>query len=126
MASADQRERTYQLSTSPGGYELVFTPLLFGVFGYWLDGRIGIRPVLTVVLSVFAVVGAVASYYLRYRRDLDEETSKVVAERTARAERRRAERAAAAAALAAEREALAAELEKAEAAFRNGPEGQVA
>ena len=126
MASAEKSELTHQLTTSHSGYELVVTPLLLGLFGFWLDGVIGIRPVLTIALAVFGVVGASASFYLRYRHQMGEATDQVLAARNAtQAERARA-RQAAADARAAEQQALQAELNAAEAAFRHRPEGQMA
>lgn len=126
MASAEKSELTHQLTTSHSGYELVVTPLLLGLFGLWLDGIFGIKPLLTVILAVFGVVGAGASFYLRYRHQMGEATEQVLASRNADQADRRMAREAAAAARAAEAEALAAELAAAEDAFRNRPEGQMA
>lgn len=126
MASAEKSELTHQLTTSHSGYELVVTPLLLGLLGFWLDGVFGIRPVLTIALSVFGVVGSVASFYLRYRHQMGEATDQVLASRNATAAERAEARKAAAEARAAEQRALQAELDAAEAAFRNRPEGQMA
>lgn len=46
--------------------ELVVTPFAFGLLGYLLDGWIGIRPVLTIALSAFAVVGMAVRVYYGY------------------------------------------------------------
>lgn len=52
---------------SAGSFELLLGPLLFGVLGLWLDARAGTRPVITVSLVVFAVVGAFCKQYYSYR-----------------------------------------------------------
>ena len=55
------------------GIEMVVTPLLFALLGFWLDGIFGTRPVLTVVFFTLALAGAVASVYYRYRAEMDEQ-----------------------------------------------------
>jgi len=46
------------------GFELAVIPFLFGGIGLLLDTVLGIRPVLTIVFSVFAIAGlAVRTYY---------------------------------------------------------------
>ncbi len=47
-------------------FELVATPLLFALAGFGLDTVFGIRPVLTVVLFVFALAGVVVRMYYGY------------------------------------------------------------
>jgi F0F1-type ATP synthase assembly protein I len=51
--------------------ELVATPLLFGLLGYVLDRVLGTRPLLTVVLSVAAVVGMFLRMYYGYATAMD-------------------------------------------------------
>jgi hypothetical protein len=53
--------------------EMVVTPLLFALFGYWLDGVFGIRPILTATLGGLAFFGCVASIYYRYMADVARE-----------------------------------------------------
>jgi F0F1-type ATP synthase assembly protein I len=44
--------------------ELVGTTVIFVLGGLWIDGKLGTRPLFTVVLGLIAVVGlAVISYY---------------------------------------------------------------
>lgn len=50
--------------------EIVVTPLLFGWFGYVLDGWIGIRPVLTIVLGTLGVAGIFVKMWLGYDREM--------------------------------------------------------
>ncbi|NLA35189.1 MAG: hypothetical protein GX868_05815 [Actinobacteria bacterium] len=125
MASAEKSELTHQLTTSHSGYELVVTPLLLGLLGLWLDSKLGWTPALTVALAVFGVVGAGASFYLRYRHQMGEATGAVLEHRNAKLAARTDARDAAAAQRAAERAALQAELDAAEAAFHGRTEGQM-
>jgi F0F1-type ATP synthase assembly protein I len=46
--------------------ELVLCPLLFALVGYGLDGWLGTRPVLTIVLGVFGLAGVVTRMVLQY------------------------------------------------------------
>jgi positive regulator of sigma E activity len=45
----------------------VVIPLLFGWFGHWLDGRLGIAPVLTVAFALLGVAGVFVTVYYRYQ-----------------------------------------------------------
>ncbi len=56
-----------QLKQSSGSFELVLSVVIFGGLGWYLDRRFGTTPWLTIVLSVLAACGAVASVYYRYR-----------------------------------------------------------
>ena len=67
-ARRDQKDRRALYNgfgdTLARGIELVLTPAVFGVIGFFLDGWIGIRPVLTISLVLFALIGmAVRMYY---------------------------------------------------------------
>ena len=53
--------------------EIVVTPLLFALFGHWLDGRFGTSPVLAIVFGVLGLVAIVARSYLWYRAWMDRE-----------------------------------------------------
>jgi len=45
-------------------FELAATLTLFVLFGLWLDGRAGTRPLFTVILGLLAVIGlGVRAYY---------------------------------------------------------------
>jgi F0F1-type ATP synthase assembly protein I len=53
--------------------ELVVTPLLFGLFGFWLDGRLGTRPVFTIVIGALGVVGMAVKTFYVYRDAMERE-----------------------------------------------------
>lgn len=55
------------MADSSGSYELVLSGVIFGLFGWWLDGRLGTSPVFVIVFSVLGVVGASLSVYYRYK-----------------------------------------------------------
>ena len=54
------------------GIELVATPLLFGLGGWYLDRRAGTRPLFTLVLFLVAVVGMAARMYYAYAAAMEE------------------------------------------------------
>jgi hypothetical protein len=56
---------------SSGSFELALAPVLAGLLGYWLDTRLGIVPVLTILFSLVGVAGAVIKTYYVYRNDMD-------------------------------------------------------
>ena len=69
----DERASTQAIADikpSAGGMELAITAGLFVAIGYWLDGVFGIRPILTIVLFVWAVLAVGLSLYYRYRADM--------------------------------------------------------
>lgn len=47
-------------------FEMAVTPILFALLGVFLDGQFGTRPLLTVVLTVFAMVGAFLRTWYHY------------------------------------------------------------
>jgi len=51
-------------------FELAFTPAIFGVMGYGLDGLFGIRPVLTIALALFALCGMFVRLWYGYDREM--------------------------------------------------------
>ena len=53
--------------------EIVATPLLFALFGHWLDGRFGTGPVLAIVFGLIGVVAISLRSYLWYRASMDRE-----------------------------------------------------
>jgi F0F1-type ATP synthase assembly protein I len=53
--------------------EIVATPLLFALFGHWLDGRFGTGPVLAIVFGLVGVVAISVRSYLWYRASMDRE-----------------------------------------------------
>lgn len=47
-------------------FELAVTPVIFGAAGYWADGRLGIRPLLTIVFTLLAIVGLLLRTWYGY------------------------------------------------------------
>lgn len=52
---------------------MVVGPLLMGLFGAWLDGRLGTGWVLAAAFATFGAVGAVVSAYYRYEARMAEQ-----------------------------------------------------
>lgn len=66
------------LSQANGGYELVFTGVIFALGGLWLDRRFGTTPLFIIVLSLLGFVGSVLNVYYKYRAEIariEEETA---------------------------------------------------
>lgn len=59
-------------------FEIVVTPFIFGLFGWWLDGRIGTRPALALVLGIFVFLYEIWKLVTVYSRKMDRETNKVL------------------------------------------------
>ena len=61
----DQRETWHGFSNALShAFELVAATVLFVLLGLWIDGRVGTRPLFTVVLGLLAVIGlGVRAYY---------------------------------------------------------------
>jgi hypothetical protein len=53
-------------------FEFAATPFLFGLIGHYLDGRLGTRPWLTMVLVVFALAGLSVRMYYGYVAAMEE------------------------------------------------------
>ncbi len=53
-------------------FEFAATPLLFGLIGHFLDGRLGTGPWLTVILVVFALAGLTVRMYYGYVAAMEE------------------------------------------------------
>lgn len=58
--------------------EIVGTPLLLGFVGYLLDGWLGIRPALTLVLGLVGVSGIFVKLWLGYDREMREHEANAV------------------------------------------------
>lgn len=101
------------LAQSHGSYELVLSPILLGLGGWWLDGRLGTGPLLVVICSLFGVVGAVTKLVLEYRNRMATHTTDAEAQNAERLARH-AEARAAREAERAELESLLAEAARAE------------
>ncbi len=72
MSDRDRRELRQgagdAFSTS---FELIATPLIFGLLGWYLDGRFGLFPVLTLVLALVALSYGVWQLYSKYVASMD-------------------------------------------------------
>jgi F0F1-type ATP synthase assembly protein I len=53
--------------------EFVVTPLLFALFGHFLDGRFGTSPVVAITLGLFGVFGMFARTWYAYIHAMDAE-----------------------------------------------------
>ena len=53
--------------------EIVATPLLFALFGHWLDGRFGTGPVLAIAFGLLGLVAISLRSYLWYRASMERE-----------------------------------------------------
>lgn len=49
--------------------ELVLTPLIFVLFGLFIDDRVGTRPVIAIIFGVLALTGVVVKTYYAYRAE---------------------------------------------------------
>jgi hypothetical protein len=70
-------------------FELVVTPAIFGVGGFFLDRVLGTVPVFTLVLSVVVLIYMVWKFWAQYMRDSEAELERW---RAARASARTAAR----------------------------------
>ena len=61
----DQRDTWHGFSNALShAFEIVATTVFFVLLGLWIDGRVGTRPLFTVVLGLLAVIGlGVRAYY---------------------------------------------------------------
>ena len=59
------------LGQGTGGYEMVLSGVIFALAGLWLDKRLGITPVLTIVFTIVGFTGSVLNIYYRYRREME-------------------------------------------------------
>lgn len=59
-------------------FEIVFTPFVFGVFGWWIDGRTGTRPLFALTLGVLVMVVTLWKLSRGYMTRMDTETTKVL------------------------------------------------
>jgi F0F1-type ATP synthase assembly protein I len=56
---------------SHGSFELVLSPLVLGLLGFWLDHRVHTTPIFTVLFAVMGVVGAILKIYYDYRAGME-------------------------------------------------------
>lgn len=67
------------------GFELVVTPMVFALGGWFLDRWVGTTPVFTVVLGVFGFAGVVTRMYLQYVAAMAEHDAALPSRRAERA-----------------------------------------
>lgn len=51
-------------------FELAATPTIFGLGGYWLDQRLGVLPLFTLLSALLAVVGLLARTWYGYEHQM--------------------------------------------------------
>jgi hypothetical protein len=56
--------------------EIVGTPLLLGYLGFLIDGWVGIRPAMTLVLGIVGISGIFVKLWLGYDREMREHEAK--------------------------------------------------
>lgn len=61
------------------GFELALVPVFFALVGWVIDGSLGITPVLTIVLAIVGLGGAVANQYYRYVDSMEAATAQRLA-----------------------------------------------
>lgn len=61
---------------SHGSFELVLGPAILALIGLWLDRKLGVVPVFTLVLAAAGFVGAVAKLYFGYRHAMHEASAR--------------------------------------------------
>ena len=61
---------TRQLDNSHGSFELVLSPVILALAGWWIDGKVGTSPWFTVVGALLGVIGATIKIVLAYRADM--------------------------------------------------------
>lgn len=69
------RERRFAVPSSQNdalshALAMVVTPLVMGLFGVWLDGRLGTGWVFAALLATMGVIGAFVSAYYRYEAQM--------------------------------------------------------
>ncbi len=62
-----------------GGWEIAFTPVIFGIAGWTLDGYVGIAPALTIVFVIVGLFGSIANQYYRYQAAMEAATAERMA-----------------------------------------------
>ncbi len=68
----DQRDTWHGFSNALShAFELVATTVLFVLLGLWIDGRVGTRPLFTVVLGLLAVIGLGVRAYYTYTAQIE-------------------------------------------------------
>lgn len=60
------------MNRSTGSYELVVSPVILALLGFWLDRTIDTTPLFTVLFAVVGLVGACTKIYYGYMAEMDE------------------------------------------------------
>lgn len=60
------------MGKSTGSYELVLTPLFFGLLGYLLDRWVGTVPLFTVLFALSAIVAVSIKIYCVYKYEMEQ------------------------------------------------------
>lgn len=77
MTSSITRQMSTDVHQTHGSFELVLSPLLLGLLGWWLDAKVlHTTPLCTVIFSVGALIGVVVKIYYGYRATMAELTEK--------------------------------------------------
>ena len=61
--------------------ELTVTPLIFGFFGFLVDGRLGTRPVFMFLFFAFVLAYTIWKQFVLYRNAIDKEQKRVMGKR---------------------------------------------
>ncbi|MEA3020057.1 MAG: hypothetical protein QOI47_1581 [Actinomycetota bacterium] len=64
--------------TMARAFEVVFTPLLFGLLGWWIDGRTHTRPLFALVLGILVLLYTLWKLMHGYTTNMERETAKVL------------------------------------------------
>jgi hypothetical protein len=59
-------------------FEIVFTPFVFGVFGWWIDGRTGTRPLFALTLGILVLLYTLWKLSKGYIGRMNTETARVL------------------------------------------------
>lgn len=76
--ASDDRQKLYSGfgDTMARAFEFVATPGLFALLGHLLDGRAGTKPLFTVILASFALVGVFVRFWFGYVEAMKAEEAK--------------------------------------------------
>jgi F0F1-type ATP synthase assembly protein I len=75
MQDAKASDVTRQLNNSHGSFELVLSPVILALLGWWIDARFDTGPWCTVTLAILGVVGATVKVVGEYRANMARETA---------------------------------------------------
>ncbi|MEN3274085.1 MAG: hypothetical protein V7636_2846 [Actinomycetota bacterium] len=78
-ASTDRRDLYNGFGdTMARAFEVVFTPFLFGLFGWWIDGRTHTRPLFALTLGILVLLYTLWKLSKGYVARMDAETEAVL------------------------------------------------